>query len=255
MSAVSTLNALRNVLSRWWMHDSLWLNDPDCLMVRDTDTALTPDEVRTLATVIALSGGMVLDSDNLRKLSDENRRVISMSLPVYGKCAVPFDLFTAQGTPQFFELDCRTHRMLGVFNWDEHATDVAAPLSNTPTHVFDVWAQRYAGAHSRETTIRIPAHGCALLRLSVLEDRPQVIGSTFHMLQGAVEIKDEVWAGRTLSLKLLPVAKAEGWIFIAVPARFRNVSAPDLEVSRLAEDLVTIHLGVDKELQVRVEFS
>ena len=87
------------------------------------------------------------------------------------------------------------------------------------------------------------------------EDRPQVIGSTFHMLQGAVEIKDEVWAGRTLSLKLLPVAKAEGWIFIAVPARFRNVSAPDLEVSRLAEDLVTIHLGVDKELQVRVEFS
>ena len=127
MSAVSTLNALRNVLSRWWMHDSLWLNDPDCLMVRDTDTALTPDEVRTLATVIALSGGMVLDSDNLRKLSDENRRVISMSLPVYGKCAVPFDLFTAQGTPQFFELDCRTHRMLGVFNWDEHATDVSRP--------------------------------------------------------------------------------------------------------------------------------
>ena len=173
MSAVSTLNALRNVLSRWWMHDSLWLNDPDCLMVRDTDTALTPDEVRTLATVIALSGGMVLDSDNLRKLSDENRRVISMSLPVYGKCAVPFDLFTAQGTPQFFELDCRTHRMLGVFNWDEHATDVAAPLSNTPTHVFDVWAQRYAGAHSRETTIRIPAHGCALLRLSVRKIGPR----------------------------------------------------------------------------------
>ena len=37
--------------------------------------------VRTLATVIAMSGGMVLDSDDLTRLSDERRQWLSMLLP------------------------------------------------------------------------------------------------------------------------------------------------------------------------------
>src|SRR6266542_2168923 len=49
MSAPSALNAIRNSITRWWMHGRLWQNDPDCLLVRDSETALTPDEVQTLA--------------------------------------------------------------------------------------------------------------------------------------------------------------------------------------------------------------
>ena len=98
---------IRNMITRCWMHGSLWLSDPDCLLVRESETDLTPDEVRALATVIALSGGMVLDSDNLPRLSAERRELISMLLPVYGKSAVPLDLFEATDMPQILRTGLR----------------------------------------------------------------------------------------------------------------------------------------------------
>src|SRR4030067_657255 len=83
------VNALRNTITRFWMHTRLWLSDPDCLLLRDSETALTPDEVRTLATVIALSGGMILDSDDVTRLPAERRRGLSRLLPPRGAGAVP----------------------------------------------------------------------------------------------------------------------------------------------------------------------
>ncbi|MGD0806304.1 MAG: glycoside hydrolase family 36 protein [Anaerolineales bacterium] len=68
-------NAVRNMLTRAPLHRRWWWNDPDCLLARDTETHLTADERRTLATAIALSGGMVLLSDDLSALSLESLRL------------------------------------------------------------------------------------------------------------------------------------------------------------------------------------
>jgi alpha-galactosidase len=72
----STRNAVRNVLSRTWMHRRLWLNDPDCLMARSRDTDLSAAETRTLAAAIAASGGMVVFSDDLPALARRDRAFI-----------------------------------------------------------------------------------------------------------------------------------------------------------------------------------
>jgi alpha-galactosidase len=72
----STRNAVRNALSRTWMHRRLWLNDPDCLMARSRDTDLSAEEIRTLAATIAASGGMVIFSDDLSTLSGRDRALI-----------------------------------------------------------------------------------------------------------------------------------------------------------------------------------
>lgn len=61
----STRNGVRNVLSRAWMHRRYWLADPDCLMTRERDTKLTPDEARTLGAVTAATGEMVIFSDDV----------------------------------------------------------------------------------------------------------------------------------------------------------------------------------------------
>jgi alpha-galactosidase len=52
------------------MHRRLWLNDPDCLMLRTADTSLEPAAVRAWAHAVALSGGMALVSDDLARLDD-----------------------------------------------------------------------------------------------------------------------------------------------------------------------------------------
>ncbi len=76
----STRNAVRSILNRAWMHRRLWLNDPDCLMSRVTDTRLAPHEAHTLATTIAVTGGMVLFSDDVPKLADESRSLVAETL-------------------------------------------------------------------------------------------------------------------------------------------------------------------------------
>jgi len=64
----STVHALDAIVARSFMHRRLWLNDPDCLMLRAKETKLSAEERGALAAVIAGSGGMLLISDDMALL-------------------------------------------------------------------------------------------------------------------------------------------------------------------------------------------
>ena len=72
----ATAHAFTNTLTRAFMHRRLWLNDPDCLMLRNTDTALGETAARTWAHTVGVSGGMALVSDDLSLLDDGSRRLL-----------------------------------------------------------------------------------------------------------------------------------------------------------------------------------
>jgi len=72
----STRNGVRNTLARAFMHRRLWLNDPDCLMVRATATKLTRAEAATLGAAIAVTGGMVIFSDDVPVLDEASRALV-----------------------------------------------------------------------------------------------------------------------------------------------------------------------------------
>jgi alpha-galactosidase len=74
--APATGNALRNTEARQFLHRRLWLNDPDCVMLRTTDTELTAEQVERWARAVAASGGMVLVSDDLSLLGAGSRRLL-----------------------------------------------------------------------------------------------------------------------------------------------------------------------------------
>lgn len=71
----STVHALDAIIARSFMHRRWWLNDPDCLMLRARETKLTPDERGALAATIAGSGGMLLVSDDMALVGDDERRI------------------------------------------------------------------------------------------------------------------------------------------------------------------------------------
>ncbi|MEM9487848.1 MAG: alpha-galactosidase [Myxococcota bacterium] len=79
-AAPATHGALRSIVHRAWMHRRLWLNDPDCLMARTSETQLTGDEVRSLAASIAVTGGMVVISDDWPALSGDDKERIAAVL-------------------------------------------------------------------------------------------------------------------------------------------------------------------------------
>ena len=72
----ATAHACTNTLSRAFMHRRLWINDPDCLMLRTTDTGLDETAARTWALAVGVSGGMALVSDDLSLLDGRARRLL-----------------------------------------------------------------------------------------------------------------------------------------------------------------------------------
>lgn len=64
----ATSNALRNTRARARMHRRLWVNDPDCVMLRRTETRLTEPQIRQWADLVADSGQLLLASDDLSLL-------------------------------------------------------------------------------------------------------------------------------------------------------------------------------------------
>jgi alpha-galactosidase len=89
----ATVNAWRNTLVRSFMHRRLWLNDPDCLMLRTEKTHLTTDQLRAWAHAVAASGGMALVSDDLALLGPEARalldEVVAVGRAVDGQARPP----------------------------------------------------------------------------------------------------------------------------------------------------------------------
>lgn len=61
----ATRFAVAGTLARSHLHRRLWLNDPDCVMVRETATDLTTEQMTTWARTVALSGGLAFVSDDL----------------------------------------------------------------------------------------------------------------------------------------------------------------------------------------------
>lgn len=72
----ATRNAWVNTLTRSFMHRRLWLNDPDCLMLRTSETSLSPEAARAWALAVGVSGGMALVSDDLALLDADARRLL-----------------------------------------------------------------------------------------------------------------------------------------------------------------------------------
>mmetsp|Transcript_25914 Transcript_25914/g.30103 ORF Transcript_25914/g.30103 Transcript_25914/m.30103 type:complete len:1534 (+) Transcript_25914:234-4835(+) len=98
---------IRNSTTRAALGHRWWHNDPDCVLLGDT-TNLTDNEVVSAASVVAMTGGMLLLSDDLSKLSNERLRVASRIFPVTGITAVVLDLHNTSisGIPSLLRLWC-----------------------------------------------------------------------------------------------------------------------------------------------------
>ena len=76
--------ALKNALMRQFMHRAFWLNDPDCLLVRDREIELTPNERELYALAAGALDNMVIDSDRLSLLGPGEKDLFRRALALRG---------------------------------------------------------------------------------------------------------------------------------------------------------------------------
>lgn len=76
----ATRHAWSATAVRSFMHRRLWLNDPDCVMLRAERTELTPEAAHTWARAVGVSGGMVVVSDDLSLLGPAARVMLDEAI-------------------------------------------------------------------------------------------------------------------------------------------------------------------------------
>lgn len=84
--ALSTEKALINTLNRAYMHRNFWLNDPDCLIIRKERNKMSYNQTLLMATIMGLSGGMLLVSDNMANIDENRIPILEKALLLSKKC-------------------------------------------------------------------------------------------------------------------------------------------------------------------------
>ena len=256
-------NSISNILTRANLHRHWWMNDPDCLLVRP-GTALTLDEVRMLATVIGLTGGSLLLSDDLTQLPEERMKLAEALLPVIGERARVLDWFDHE-YPTKVRLDMLNKtsewHLVGGFNWEDYPREIrltpaALSLDEGEYWICEFWSGQLRRFSGEKPAVfrKISPHGCIAGSIRrVMEGEAQYLGSDLHLSQG-MEVVDWNPAEDHLELTLRLPRTASGNIVISVPQPVEKVlvNGDGVEVVTAADGVIQIPVKMDGFAHIEV---
>jgi melibiase-like protein len=233
---------------RYYFHRRTWVNDVDhaCLEL------LSVQQAQAAATLIALSGGNMISGDRLLDLDPGKLEILRKITPAYGEAATPVDLFDADVPATFVlhvERPFARWSVAAFFNPDlRTAAERRFPLTRLGLDPgqrylgFDFWKQRFVGEIAGELSVTVAPGGVTLLALHAATGAPQLLSTSRHITQGAVEIEEVQWnaAERVLSGistgpagsahdVFLHVPRAQPWTW-QQPARFHDRAAYSLKL-------------------------
>ena len=85
---ISTKVTLQNTVYRSFMDGTMFGNDPDVFLLRDENNHLTPGQKKSLLTLNALFGSVMMTSDNISGYDDEKRALLSEALDLFENASV-----------------------------------------------------------------------------------------------------------------------------------------------------------------------
>ncbi len=176
-------NVCRNIINRGYMHGKLWINDPDCLIVRDGKevlkyqerTALTLQETYMLASAMIMSGGAIFLGDRMELLSQKRIDIIKKVFALRSNTtALPLDRME-KALPQIWlrkgDGNSVDPHLLAVFNFDKepvlHRISLLDLALNTGVdyQVNDIWTKQPGLSLNDAIEVRLEPHTCKLLSI------------------------------------------------------------------------------------------
>ena len=161
--------AINAIIARSFMHRRLWINDPDCLMLRASETHLSREERFALASAIAVSGGMLLFSDDMNLVDEHAQRLFRMAAGI----GMEVDQASANGPPLAGSLmrDTAIHTLLargqqGEFHLLLNAGEIPQEVSTASMRTAGGLAKLIGpdGESDAREKIELPAHSGRIVR-------------------------------------------------------------------------------------------
>jgi alpha-galactosidase len=261
-------HSIRNEMTRTWMHYRWWVNDSDALLLSETQTELNDDEILAQLTLKGLSGGLLFLADDLDHLPQQHRANAAKLFPLLHEGMDVLDLFSRTMPEEVVVPVMRPWghwTLVGLFNWSDQPVERTLPTdiplqSNRAYHFMDFWNERYLymPPGAVRPVLHLAPHGVALLSIRPAQSGPHLVGTTFHISQGAEitlwEADQEIVR---LSLELRRLGLGEVWL--ALPSRPPSVmqngqELPTSAVRAIASGVWAVKCAVnhDAELLVRL---
>jgi alpha-galactosidase len=210
------------------LSNGVWFtNDPDVAYTLPRED-MDDEETRTWLSVVGIYGGQTVISEPLQSPAyhEALRRVEILAPP----CPEASWSFCGATDPEHKQFGFVAERPWGdfatlvVYNPADEPADVPLPPRGLDAlgerfHVWSFWDEKYLGLAGPEFVVRrLPAHGCAVLRLTPAQkDRPILIGSSLHISAGAAEIADVLVTPTGIEVRLTDGGARDGVLVLHSP--------------------------------------
>jgi len=191
---------------RWYKNRTVFNYYSDTKAVH----GLSPEELQSLITLNFLTSGRLDLATSYSLFTPEITHIVSRSYPHYPEpvSARPLDAFTGVEDPQVYELELGPDwRQVTFYNTGDETAVVSTALSGERVnnaigldpkyayHAYEFWTDTYLGklkgTDRLERNLK-PGH-CAMISVRRALNRPQVISTDRHLLQGWVDLNEVTW--------------------------------------------------------------
>lgn len=260
----SARNAIQNTLTRSFMHNRWWQNDPDCLLLRPTSN-LSLAEVQSLATAIFMSGGLLLISDDMHEVSSYRLKIAQAMLPLIGRAPRVLD-WADRLNPHLTRHDLSgaagDWHLLAYLNWENKPVRVEL----TPEHfklpgrkkfvIREYWSGETTLVDDGCMSAVLPMHASALFALRELDEtQPAYLGGDIHLSQG-MELAE--WQPREdgLRFSLALNHQAVGEVDLYLPKEPETIRAGEQDVTfrLVGEHIYRVDVLLEREITIEVKY-
>ncbi len=209
---VSTISSLHNTITRVWLNNRVFVNDPDVFMLREENNQLTQTQKETLFLLNNLCGGLVFFSDNINNYSDETLNLLKLIFPK----ATP-KIIQVKATGELYQINCQieARHYLVIANLSSKATNIKLPPG--------IFFENKLLAIKGESSLELKPYETKCFHQVSAEDPIAFLGSTGHLFSGAELATLEI-NNTQINLKLKENASRLSQIYFLVSAEISSFS-------------------------------
>jgi hypothetical protein len=187
-----------SILHNYWLHNRIWINDPDFLIVRGMDTSteketnvMNPNannpnpvglakrwrygpvfneiEAKTWTNIVMMTGGSVFLGDRIAMLNEKGLSLVKKALKPTGIAAKPLDLGNDL-RPFYWLQDLNDEYRLLIINWNHTPNKMSFDFLHyglsVPVEIKDVWSKTIYCTSDNQLSLDLGPHESALLAWS-----------------------------------------------------------------------------------------
>ena len=228
---VETLGRIRNYYA---LHTNAVYCDPDCVVLRDEYSSFEQAKSRLLP--VSLLGLPLNFGDELTKLPSERLELLKRALPTVNAHPTDFNTPICDGKTQLIALKIalpyESYSLSALVNLTDEPRERRINLSETlrledgKYLIFDYFNDEFLGIYSSDIIMNVSPYDTRLIAIRPLTGTPQLLSSSRHLTQGAVEISNAEWCEDDLALTVrASLIKDEKYrLTVYVPEEYSMVS-------------------------------